>query len=488
MDAPNIDAYVDLMARAIETQDLELVQLCLEESPLDQIDAQYSNSFLKYFLELCEYVNAWEPASMIIQHWENVNPVQEDMPIRTTIWTFTDLRPSTAVFVARTDPNGCWIGYMMSLSFYPSGPEVLQGCTMITSLYGEQTLETYKEILLHLDLIRNELGETNDVMYDYVDELYKMVSEYAPIPEWITQGTYEVLPTHDELLASLPKPPETQMFEVPDNDTAVQMLTDITYGLPGMQIDDYNRFKDQLEERFSGVDPTEKIRMVKELIRHRDEYDLHSNPDIFRVLGPAHAMTGSDDLDTSSPSPCSKWGSHRLMTCFEFENFDEDGEVYDENIEITGNYDAIDWYTGACVLCKRRIRAKHHAVRMPMESGAWVGCYCSWKHVRDDIARPNDILLGMVDRFEEQYKTFKIQDRVWPVKEIEPLPLLSYDEFIIQAEILQGDPVHTSLQIRSDTFPLILPRLDGPVEPISYSTPTVTEMTYIRTGMYDDGS
>lgn len=514
MDTENLKTYTDLVALAIEKLDLESLALYLEESPLDGIDRRLSDSFLKYFLELCEFVVSPDAANMIITHWENVNPTEDDMPTRTTIFTLPGIAVSTALFCARIDQRGCWIGHMMKLALYPSGPVISQACNLLSLIYGEQSAKVYKIMLHELDLIRDEAGETNDVMRDYVTDLYRLVSEYAERPKYLRQGPYEILPFHDELVAGLPKPVENQVVDIPPNDLAVQMLTDIQHGLKGVPLDDYDQSKEELADKFATLDPKIKVEMMKEFVKSRDEYNLFRDPDIFRVLGPAHPMTGTE-LDTDLDHPCAKFGGCRMITCIEFSNVDDDGEIYDELIEETKDYDSIDSFTGACEYyeCNKRIRAKHEAVRIPQLDGGWSKeWYCSWKHARADVKRPNAVILTMIDNFESEFNTIGIQDRQWREKVVEPLPRLSYEEFITQAERYQGLPLRTSLPTDYNMAPFTLPDISSiepdvvpvpivipgitlpppvreyvPGEYASYSSPRFTEMSVIREAVETGG-
>jgi hypothetical protein len=143
--------------------------------------------------------------------------------------------------------------------------------------------------------------------------------------------------------------------------------------------------------------------------------------DVFRVMGPAHCTTGITELSAESQDPCSLYGGCRLLTCYEWENIDEIGnEVIDEELPITRNYGAVDWYRESCDFCHRRIRAKHHAVRMPLDGGGWQGCYCSWEHVRLDVPRPNQLRLEMIAAFEREYLEVGLYDRIWEDEELLP--------------------------------------------------------------------
>lgn len=146
---------------------------------------------------------------------------------------------------------------------------------------------------------------------------------------------------------------------------------------------------------------------MKNIISAKYQEDLHNDVELFRVFGPAHSLTGQILGYGDEEPPCGRYGGSCMHLCIEFENFDENGDVYDPIISETRNYDAIDWYSGCCDFCDRRIRERQHAVRRPQPAGGWLGCYCSWNHVRKDVARPDPLIMIMIDRFEAQFNKYK---------------------------------------------------------------------------------
>ena len=122
-----------------------------------------------------------------------------------------------------------------------------------------------------------------------------------------------------------------------------------------------------------------------------------------------------------------------MMLCIHFENVGDDGEVRDEEIEINGNYDMLEWFTGSCDLCKKKIRSKHHAVRMPMTSGGWDGCYCSWSHVRQDVVDKKGIIPKLIDAYEKDVKKIGIYDRGWE-EEVQETIVVDHQSFMEESK------------------------------------------------------
>lgn len=105
------------------------------------------------------------------------------------------------------------------------------------------------------------------------------------------------------------------------------------------------------------------------------------------------------------------------MLCTEWENADSDGEEY-YGVDVW----RVEWFTGECKHCRRSIRHKHYALRMPMVQGGWYGCYCSFECLRNGVTFV-DALLGSdqisvrmddIDAMEREYANYGIFDRSWP--------------------------------------------------------------------------
>lgn len=492
MDQPEISEedsitlFVDLIAETIDKNNMEELRLFLQVSPLNTTDQQSNEQFLKYFLEMCEFRGSMEACNIVIEAWENSNPSEHQMPIRTSIFTIQGINPLTAAFTARADQKNGFISHMMRLVYYPSIPSTARACDLLTRVYGEQVPSVYQGILDEIEESRNEDGEANDTVREYVTELLKLVNEYAPVPRWIISPG-EILPSNDELMDSLPKPPESVVIDDVSVDEAIDITTSFFASLPGVTIQDPFDVRETLRERYSKIgDKNKRIDLIN-TIRLKDEYNLHNDPDIMRVLGPSNPETGDVDLDSNSNAPCARFGGCRMLLCVHFENVGDDGEVRDEELEITGDYDMLEWFTGSCDVCNRRIRSKHHAVRMPMTSGGWDGCYCSWEHVKQDIIDPYSLIHKLLKKFMNDVKSNGIYDRYWLESEEERIEF-SYENFLLEAEAFVSreypqKALYSDIQFENINTLQLPPPEDISMDNKDYSSSRETEMTLIRENM-----
>lgn len=90
---------------------------------------------------------------------------------------------------------------------------------------------------------------------------------------------------------------------------------------------------------------------------------------------------------------------NRMFICNQYELDDDDLEI-DDNLN-----NEVDWFTGECRICGKRIGERKWAVRLPLkfdvdEDGGWKGCYCSWDCVRGENGIKKLDVKHLINRFE----------------------------------------------------------------------------------------
>lgn len=133
---------------------------------------------------------------------------------------------------------------------------------------------------------------------------------------------------------------------------------------------------------------------------------------MFQILGP---VWSDATMDLSEDHPCTYYGGCRMFLCVHKEERDEPD---DSILEV----DPISvWFVGYCLQCLLRIRRPCHAIRVPLTTGGWRGCYCSKQCAIDsliegeqtEVLNLNSIVsqldnIGIVERTYE--KEFYIED------------------------------------------------------------------------------
>lgn len=149
--------------------------------------------------------------------------------------------------------------------------------------------------------------------------------------------------------------------------------------------------------------------MLAPIMANKSEYNLSEYDELFRIFGPSHVMMGPKELDSKSNDVCSRYGGDRMLLCHEIKNNDR----YDDEEDTI---DSSDWFTGWCDRPHKdnRIEHKHYAVRVPLDFGGWVGCFCSWKCARmDERSRQSKFIRMIIDQMEETMNTLGIYERRW---------------------------------------------------------------------------
>lgn len=213
--------------------------------------------------------------------------------------------------------------------------------------------------------------EVNRSLIEFLTQKYRELANYAPVPEWILKGKQE-LQAHN-----IEDDPTSFSLKLPSAGKTAEILTKKLYA----HMTDSDERREKLEEVYAEIkkiysEGTNFMYLYHllqpvyiSMFLERDT-DLH----LQRLFGPANFFISP--IENSIPQ------SSRMFTCSKFMEADPFDDLAMAEIADPGPF---DWFNDNCDVCLRKIEAYHHAVRMPVEGGGWLGCYCSWKCVRDDI-------------------------------------------------------------------------------------------------------
>lgn len=114
----------------------------------------------------------------------------------------------------------------------------------------------------------------------------------------------------------------------------------------------------------------------------------------FRFLGPSNVVSGAPSRDVLS--------GEAELRMFEDNRFIDDPEDQFAN-----------WFTGNCDECWFKIRNKRYAVRKPLQTGGWIGQFCSWDCVRDNCDEKGEFIEREMTRYyETQMNKNKIYNNI----------------------------------------------------------------------------
>lgn len=193
--------------------------------------------------------------------------------------------------------------------------------------------------------------DNNPTVYNYLAYYIKQrddFAEYAPAPDWLINSSDNPPEAKDIPIPEITKPIYRNIDELIDSTI---MKADTI----GLTFDDVNDSRALLRFILSGLPYKDKVSLLRTLNKDIDQADIQ----LFRVLGPANPYSTPD-----------AYGNRMFIT----NEYDED-----EN--------EIDWFTGACNECNRRILSRFRAIRMPRPNGGWLGCYCSFECLEQGLTR-----------------------------------------------------------------------------------------------------
>jgi len=341
--------------------------------------------------------------------------------------------------------------FVYEFIYQDSSPKVEMALSRLDIAYGLQDKTVYESLIEELDKQFREEKSYNHVVKEHVGALLDEVNEYANRPEWIVSYYGDYIPDAEDPELAISE--EYDLTKVlPDAESAANLFIKSIGELPfpffsekgskaGEKIEKDvketpeknnipvvrspkrikspepmcpRKITEEEEEAFEtakgGIKPAfvlaynsatarQKVSILGDLAEEISEEVLGKDEFLFSILGPVNPIYG---VPIDPDDQCFKYGGCRMFLCNEFETEDEFGHV-DEDVE---------WFTGNCEYCHKKIAKKIYAVRRPLTWGGWKGCFCSFKCLRD-IVPMNDALNNfIINKIEEQLHNIGIQDRI----------------------------------------------------------------------------
>lgn len=219
----------------------------------------------------------------------------------------------------------------------------------------------------------------NPQLFKILQEMIEDTMEYQKIPEWVMQKVYYdgTLPTEiiddpgDKMNIShqLPEPSEAADYLLRD------MMENAMDVIPGEL--ELRMVREEILKAYSlsGSDML-KARLLQPV--YINLYLRDDDEERKRLYGPAnpYVISGEPDLHSSC----------RMLMYRKPTSEDIMDRFFEPDVEEEPN-DYVNWFSGKCDFCNKKIREYWHAVRMPLECGGWSGCYCQWSCAIDDLPK-----------------------------------------------------------------------------------------------------
>lgn len=319
----------------------------LAQIPLPQLDAQYSEELLVKLLKVCHENGNSEALRQVLAYWRDANPQQELLPVESWLYRQPGLSVDFLKFMAHALPYRDFTHYLVGLKGFPQDEGIDLACRNLLLVFGPQENALYASLRPKVNFrIRSHLE-------GWMADQFQV---YAPLPEWVKPVVGDPIASHQQLLDGI----DTQITEADVDALRVRELVEDLPGEPDV---------DPARPQLSSEVPLPLI--TRRILRSILEARLGQDEELFRIAGPSHLGNLQGWLDSRSDDPCLRYGGHRMLLCVCQANIDEDGEPLFDDPEL------VVWFTGRCDFCNRLIRELHHALRLPVTSGGWRGCYCS---------------------------------------------------------------------------------------------------------------
>ncbi len=387
-------AIIQLAVNSIQNDDMDSLADYIQRMPLERLEESQSTSLLVRFLTSAVEFQRTSSVPIILEAWSSFYPSIEEVSFYTLMYTMPGIPTDILTFVSYSLEDSSFLEVIDELTILPAREELIVACQRAHSVFGPQTRDTY--------LVAFESAESrgNEAVTRFLLPLLLPTEEYAPVPEWVKNFRSGPVPNEKDVVPVTPKQPAPVNVMDISIDEMVDLLTD-GLSTAGLSVDDVEESKNVIRSYLQIAPVEERMALLQPVLEKEFLSSLQEDDDIFRVLGPANPLFGSEVEQMS-------FGGCRMFTCNVFDYDDDENEYF-------------DWFTGNCEICRKKIRNRYHAVRIPKPMGGWVGCFCSFNHVRDglgndelDTARPDIASRTMIDIVEREIKRIGIQDRVVP--------------------------------------------------------------------------
>lgn len=380
---------------SIENDDTEMLELALQRLPLERLSNSEVDTLLNLILSTIASIDRKSSIPLIFKTWEQVYPEIEDMSFYVHLFLIPAIKTPVLRYLSINLPEHSFQTVIDELISYDENDQVIFTLQKVMDVYGEQDRIRYENMRDSAE------HRGNMLVYQFFEDLIMETNDYAPIPPWMVYlNGKDDLPKASEI-----KLPEYIVPDVPElsNEEAVEVLLSGLNNL-GIEIE-----KEDLEEgrklllgELQVSTQLQKASLLETEIEKLSLNSLQNDLDYFRVLGP------SNPFFNSTPEQM-KFGGSRMFLANEFDYTEDD------NIEDTPT----DWFQGFCEQCHLKIRRRWHAIRRPVDSGGWQGCFHSFECLRTDLAEretekglPNLPVEIMIDNIEEQIMSIGIIDRL----------------------------------------------------------------------------
>lgn len=391
---------IALCERCILRHDLDNFKTFFERLPMKEVSNSAFDKLFIRFATAAYQANVPEIGVYLLDEFQSLKD-DDFLEYETYVFLLVELDDKVLRWLMdQIQSYSSIVAHVSNLIKYDPSDATVKAVRRVFDIYGQSTLPY---VGLHV-LIKLAEQYDNGKILDLLTLEKSQILPPLPKPRWIRNA--DVLKTHDDLMDESFKISENiqkQKVEILDTSSAVELLTS-GMSRQGISTMDIETAQGYLETFYNGLTRTQKIQLLNNSEKNKDLYYASQDDTLFRYWGPTNMIAG---VDLTQDHECCRFGGCRMLICRCFERYDDDDI---ENQDVPDLSDEVDWFTDSCQECGNRIAKKWYALRLPLTTGGWRGCYCSWKCVKQQS--DNVLQDQLVEINQANIETIGISDRL----------------------------------------------------------------------------
>lgn len=341
-----------------------LAGMCIEQSSIEELDMVLA-FLINFSCDLFKNVTS----SKLSQTKENIRNIalvfsalrpDDDIPVMSRIWINKSIPKETKLIFRKAFDDVSLTEMYMSVMFKPNQELVMDVVKSLYNLFPE--FDEWQVLKIMLDEDKQERSNIDGteaeslLVEDWVKD--KLKGDTKNKPTWVREYSGEI----GEII---------DLYQDNPVDDAETMLSNMKIKLPKLGLEDGIGNNDDLIIAQYNLSNYNDKKMMADINPREADSDLEElDRIIFREYGPVNCM-----IRTDNPGMCGKYGGCRMFLCNEMEELEPGLDIGKE------------WFSGNCDMCKGKIEKYWHAVRIPLKSGSWKGCYCGFDCMKGSLVR-----------------------------------------------------------------------------------------------------
>lgn len=379
----------------------------LEEDDYYQIIALFLGSMMQY--------HRGSLARAFIEYLEEKDSLYRKGSAFVDLFLHNSISDEILRFLVATLTENTFADSVMELFLFDANDETRMACQRMIDIYNIDSSSAKILDQLRQEALKDggETAESNWAVAEVLEENYRKLAPPVVKPAWVKNfPPYEGenTPTEEELIIPDVIPPLLPFPETLEGQVDLLVSGMKAYGME-VGTENEARARAEISKQLEALTPEQRLQLIAPVLANQGQQSLSNDEGLFRLFGPCNTIYGADLLRDRI---CDKYGGCRMLLCVCHETTDaEDDVIYDT--------DEVDWFTGSCEQCLKKIEHRHYALRLPLAHGSWRGCYCSFSCLRESLTSSDPTTRALIAKIEQSITSIGIQDRVENVNTTKPI-------------------------------------------------------------------